>query len=38
VTRPPALPGADTDEVAHDWGVPSLRTDDVRTDDDRGTR
>ncbi|MEU0717313.1 CaiB/BaiF CoA-transferase family protein [Streptomyces lavendulocolor] len=37
VTRPPALPGADTDEVAHDWGVPSLRTDDVRTDNDRGT-
>ncbi|MCS0637987.1 CoA transferase [Streptomyces sp. LP05-1] len=25
VTRPPALPGAHTDEIARDWGVPALR-------------
>ncbi|MET9427265.1 CaiB/BaiF CoA-transferase family protein [Streptomyces sp. NPDC003036] len=26
VRRPPAQPGADTDEIARDWGVPSIRT------------
>ncbi|MFG3504976.1 CaiB/BaiF CoA transferase family protein [Streptomyces sp. NPDC047821] len=30
VTRPPAMPGAGTDEVARDWDVPSIRTDDTR--------
>ncbi|WP_274564069.1 CaiB/BaiF CoA transferase family protein [Streptomyces spiramyceticus] len=29
VRRPPAQPGADTAEVARDWGVPSLERDDV---------
>ncbi|QGV82465.1 CoA transferase [Streptomyces ficellus] len=35
VTRPPARPGAGTDEVARDWDVPSLRTDDARSQDAR---
>ncbi|MFF8289761.1 CaiB/BaiF CoA transferase family protein [Streptomyces sp. NPDC016309] len=30
VTRPPALPGSGTHEVAHDWDVPSILTDDTR--------
>ncbi|MBT2507929.1 CoA transferase [Streptomyces sp. ISL-98] len=29
VRRPPAQPGADTADVARDWGVPSLERDDV---------
>ncbi|MGI5479695.1 CaiB/BaiF CoA transferase family protein [Streptomyces lavendofoliae] len=41
VTRPPARPGADTDEVARDWAVPSLRDTGRPATDDRpgsGTR
>ncbi|MFJ8587403.1 CaiB/BaiF CoA transferase family protein [Streptomyces sp. NPDC093595] len=30
VHRPPAQPGAHTDEVARDWGVPGIRTDETR--------
>ncbi|ORT54132.1 carnitine dehydratase [Streptomyces sp. CB03238] len=33
LTRPPAQPGADTDDVARDWDVPS-----IHADHDRGTR
>ncbi|OKJ93598.1 carnitine dehydratase [Streptomyces sp. CB03234] len=33
LTRPPAQPGADTDDVARDWDVPS-----IHSDHDRGTR